>query len=86
MTDIAKRDPNYVTGMMAVSSVDGETPVSLYADPVTHRLLVQTTVLSGTAAPSSTPTHVGQIYVDTAAEKLYFAKGTTNSSDWIIAN
>jgi hypothetical protein len=86
MTDIAKRDPNYVTGMMAVSSVDGETPVSLYADPVTHRLLVQQNVLTGTEAPSSTPTSVGQLFVDTVAKKLYFAAGTTNSSDWIIVN
>lgn len=36
----AKRDQNFVTTLLAVSSVDGITPVTLYADPVTHRLLV----------------------------------------------
>jgi len=36
----AKRDQNHVTTLMAVSSVDGVTPVLLYADPTTHRLLV----------------------------------------------
>lgn len=39
----AKRDQNFVTTLMAVSNVDGVTPVLLYADPVTHRLLVSTT-------------------------------------------
>ena len=39
MTD-AKRDSNQVTTLLAVSSVDGVTPVTLYADPITHRLLI----------------------------------------------
>ncbi len=36
----AKRDGNFVTTLLAVSSVDGVTPVTLYANPTTHRLLV----------------------------------------------
>jgi len=36
----ASRDSNYVTTLLAVSSVDGVTPVTLYANPTTHRLLV----------------------------------------------
>jgi hypothetical protein len=36
----AKRDNNYITTLLAVSNSDGTTPVTLYADPVTHRLLV----------------------------------------------
>lgn len=36
----AKRDGNYITTLLAVSNVDGVTPVTLYADPITHRLLV----------------------------------------------
>lgn len=39
----AKRDQNFVTTLLAVSSVDGVTPVLLWADPVTHRLLVDAT-------------------------------------------
>jgi len=35
----ASRDENFVTTLLAVSSVDGVTPVVVYADPVTHRLL-----------------------------------------------
>lgn len=44
------------------------------------------TVSTGTAAPATTPTKVGDIFVDTTNKKLYFATGTTNSSDWTIAN
>jgi len=36
----AKRDQNHVPTLLAVSSVDGLTPVTLYADPTTHRLLI----------------------------------------------
>src|SRR3990167_8048868 len=39
----ALRDKNQVTTLLAVSSVDGITPVVLWADPVTHRLLVDET-------------------------------------------
>ena len=39
----AKRDDNYVPTLIAVSNADGVTPVTLYADPTTHRLLVSAT-------------------------------------------
>ena len=39
----AKRDNNFVTTLLAVSNLDGITPVTLYADPVTHRLLTSAT-------------------------------------------
>lgn len=45
----ASRDENRVTTLLAVSSADGTTPVTLYANPTTHRLL---TSASGGAAPS----------------------------------
>ena len=45
----AARDSNRVTTLLGVSSSDGITPVTLYADPTTHRLL---TSASGGAAPS----------------------------------
>lgn len=35
----ASRDQNFVPTLLAVSSVDGVTPVTLYADPTSHRLL-----------------------------------------------
>jgi hypothetical protein len=42
----AKRDQNRVPTLIGVSSVDGVTPVTVYADPVTHRLYVS--AVSGT--------------------------------------
>ena len=37
----AGRDQNSVTTLLGLSSADGITPVTIWADPVTHRLLVQ---------------------------------------------
>lgn len=39
----AKRDENAVPTLLAVSSTDGVTPVDVYANPTTHRLLVSFT-------------------------------------------
>lgn len=36
----ASRDENNVPALLAVSSTDGSTPIRVYADPDTHRLLV----------------------------------------------
>lgn len=43
-------------------------------------------ISSGAVAPASTPSKVGDIYVDTVAKKLYFATGASSSADWTIAN
>jgi hypothetical protein len=43
-------------------------------------------ISSGTDVPSSTPSKVGDIYVDTSNKKLYFATGNGTSSDWTVAN
>lgn len=40
----AKRDDNYITTLLGVSSSDGSTPVDVYTDPTTHRLLVNATI------------------------------------------
>lgn len=40
----------------------------------------------GTAAPTSTPTAVGNFFLDTTNKKLYVATGTASSSDWTILN
>lgn len=40
MADTAPRDKNFVPTLLAVSSVDGVSTVTVYADPTTHRLLV----------------------------------------------
>ena len=40
----------------------------------------------GTAAPTSTPTAVGNFFLDTTNKKLYVATGTASSADWTILN
>lgn len=50
----AKRDRNSVTTLIGVSSADGITPVVVYVDPVTHRLLVNSSSGGGTPGGSST--------------------------------
>lgn len=58
----ASRDENEVPTLIGVSSSDGSTPVKVYADPITHRLLVDTggggtgTVTSITAGTGLTAT------------------------------
>lgn len=58
MTD-AKRDNNLVTTLLAVSNADGVTPVLLWADPVTHRLLVDLPGGAGTVTSVSVVTANG---------------------------
>ena len=37
---------------------------------------------SGAGVPSSTPSNLGDIYIDTTNLKIYIATGTSSSSDW----
>ncbi len=49
MADNASHDQNHIPTLLGVSSSDGTSPVKIYADPSTHRLLVNLTGLgSGT--------------------------------------
>lgn len=41
MSDIAKRDQNSVPTLLGVSSIDGTSTVTIFADPSTHRLKVE---------------------------------------------
>jgi len=38
---------------------------------------------SGSGVPSSTPSKIGDIYVDISTPQLYFSKGSTSSADWV---
>ena len=66
--------------MNRILTIDGGTitgAVSINCSP---------TISSGTSAPITTPAKIGNIFVDTAAHKLYFADGTASSANWVIAN
>lgn len=49
----AKLDDNSRQSLIAVSSADGSTPIRLYADPTTHRLLVDFATAGGTVTSVS---------------------------------
>ncbi len=51
MAETASRDENSVPTLLAASSSDGKSPIKVYADPSTHRLLVDST--SGVVGPAS---------------------------------
>lgn len=66
MADTAKKDSNSVATLLGTSSTD-QTPVAIYADPVTHRLLVDATGTGGSGITS--------INADTTAAQI-LAAGT----------
>lgn len=72
----AYRDQNNVTTLIASSNGDGFTPVRVYADPVTHRLLVDT---GGSSAG------ITSINADTTAAQT-LAVGTAGSDFAIVDN
>lgn len=43
-------------------------------------------IYTDATAPTSTPRKVGDMFVDTSANKVYVATGTSSSSDWTILN
>jgi len=43
-------------------------------------------ISSGAGAPGTTPAKIGNIYVDTSANKAYIATHTTDSTGWAILN
>ena len=53
-----------------------------------HRYIDQKVpeIYTDTTAPTSTPRKVGDMFVDTSANKVYVATGTSSSSDWTILN
>jgi hypothetical protein len=68
----ASRDQNNVPTLLGVSSADGTTPVPLYADPTTHRLLTTSTGASaGTTAQTA------------AANALVYTVGAVDGSFWV---
>ena len=55
----AQHDQNHVPSLLGVSSVDGSTIVPIYANPTTHRLLVDIPSGSGTVTSVSVVTANG---------------------------
>jgi len=87
----APRDENRIPTLLAASSADGVTPVVVYADPITHRLLV-----SGSGGGSSPLTTKGDLYtfttvdarlpVGTDGQVLSANSATATGLEWITAS
>ncbi len=66
--ETAQRDENNVPTLLGVSSVDGESTVPVYADPVTHRLLVNAT--AGVIGPVSSTDEAIARFNGTTGEEI----------------
>ena len=78
LVKIDSNNVNITNGQYAQFTSDGLKGV--------NALTSSNTVTSASGAPSSTPGAIGDLYVDISNIKLYFAKGTTNSDDWVAIN
>jgi hypothetical protein len=54
-------------------------------EPITT-IAITNTITSGSGAPTSTPTNLGDQYIDTTNKIIYEATGTSSSSDWNALN
>jgi hypothetical protein len=86
----AKHDENSIATLIAVSSADNSTPVRLWADPVTHRLLVDLAG-GGVVELTATGTVDGSNQVFTFVEKpsyivsdhaWYKETNSTGTTNW----
>ena len=67
--------------------------ISMGSTPVDTNVLSEKAVAdsvpiisTGTSAPGTTPTKVGDIFVDTSGGTIYMSKGTSSSADWLQVN
>ena len=55
---------------------DGDEVIEIHDDTVT------TNILSGTSDPTSTPSTIGLIYINTTDKRAFISIGTSTSTDW----
>ena len=70
-------DKTKLDGIETAADVTDATNVSAAGAPI---------ISSGAGAPASTPSKVGDIYVDTTNDDAYIAVGTASSADWEKSN
>jgi hypothetical protein len=74
----ASIDQNFTRTLLAVSSTDGTTPVTLYADPTTHRLLVDLADISSHFKTDQ--------YTSTASQVQFTASQTPLQTEYVTVN
>ena len=70
-------DISKLAGIEAGADVTAAANVSAAGAPI---------ISSGAGTPSSTPSKVGDIYIDTTSDDAYIAVGTASASDWEKSN
>ncbi len=74
----AERDENSVPTLLGVSNLDSVTPVAIWADPITHRLLVDAAGSSSFQSPTSGAVNgVNQTYTWSSAPSIIVRDGVT---------
>lgn len=84
MADTAQRDQNHVPSLLAVSNVDGVSTVTLFADPITHRLLVNDTA-GGVDGPGLSTNNAIARWNGTTGDALASSLATIDNSGNITA-
>ncbi len=80
----AKKDPNYVNSLIAVSNADGSSTVRLWADPITHRLLVDLPTGSGDVVGPASATDEAIARFDGTTGKLIQNSNVTITNAGVI--
>lgn len=87
----APKDDNFVSALLGTSSVDGKTTVRIWADPTTHRLLVDLAALAS-LMQTDTYTATNNQTIFTATKTVGYTMGfylngslQTPSSDYTVA-
>jgi hypothetical protein len=78
-------DPTTETTAYKLDWSANETTINFGTD-VPQLLYAFPTIATGTTAPATTPTKVGDIFCDTTGGKVYISTGTSSSADWKILN
>lgn len=75
----ASRDQNNVPTLLGASSADGVTPIKVYANPTTHRLLVNAT--AGVTGPGTSVDNTVPRFNGTTGETLQGSGVTISDTD-----
>jgi len=60
----------------------GDIITSVNHNERTTAITARSKVSSGAGIPSSTPSSIGDMYIDTTNLKIYISTGTSSSADW----
>lgn len=83
MAQDAERDQNNVPTLIAVSSADGTSPTRVYANPTTHRLLVD--LGAGVTGPGSSTDTAIVLWDGTTGETVQDSSVTINPATGVFA-